>query len=250
MPMPKHYSASMIQLWQRCPACFYLRYEKKDKTFSDSGPLFFGRAMSAALDDMHNQLNPDPLDSARNRFILEFEKQCELGMSPRPGVDHGIWLLEEYARKGIFQGVPEFRFLAEIKQLSIPILGYMDLLIEDDSGAYGIAEFKTSGQKWDQERVDSELQGILYWCSFWKLFKKLPDPFNYVIMRTDERRVDIFQAHYTKEQCLATLDILERVFSEMLLAHGDEGIFPGLCPVHKEKRVSKVPKPLPPRLIL
>lgn len=250
MSFPKHFSTSMIELWIRCPACWALRYEKKDKSFNTSGSLFFGRCMSEALEAIHNQLNSDPLNAAKLKFIQAYERQCEIGMEPRPGLDHGLLLLDEYAEKGIFKGVPEFKFKVDIKGLDLPLLGYMDLLLEDETGPYGIAEFKTSSGKWDQERVDHELQGILYWCSFWSLFRKLPNPFNYVIMRTDVPRVDVFPAKYSRETCLDTLDLLRRIFSELEIAHSENGVFPGYCKVHKDKRISLLTKPKNPSILL
>lgn len=247
MTFPKWFSASMVQTWINCPMCWYLKGTiELDR--EGSGPLFFGRCMSAALEELHTNYD---IHRAKDTFAMNYEKLKENGNSPKPDLEHGLILLDEYEKKGVFRGAPEFKFKTEVKGLSLPVVGYMDILLEDKSGPYGIAEFKTSSQLWDQDRVNRELQGILYWCSFWNLFRKLPKPFNYVIMSTkDEPTVDIYEVEYTKEQCIETLGLLQKVFSELEFAHSEGGVFIGKCSIHKEKKTSLKIKPINPKIIL
>jgi len=53
-------------------------------------------------------------------------------------------------------------FILTLRELAIPIVGYIDLLEEDESGTIIITDFKTSGRSYSNDETDKNLQLTLY----------------------------------------------------------------------------------------
>jgi putative RecB family exonuclease len=53
-------------------------------------------------------------------------------------------------------------FILTIRELAIPLIGYIDLLEEDESGTLVITDIKTSGRSYSNDEVDKNLQLTIY----------------------------------------------------------------------------------------
>ena len=53
-------------------------------------------------------------------------------------------------------------FILSLRELVVPIIGYIDLLEEDESGTIIITDFKTSGRLYSADEVDKNLQLTIY----------------------------------------------------------------------------------------
>ena len=53
-------------------------------------------------------------------------------------------------------------FILTLRELAIPLIGYIDLLEEDESGTIIITDFKTSGRSYSNDETDKNLQLTLY----------------------------------------------------------------------------------------
>jgi putative RecB family exonuclease len=53
-------------------------------------------------------------------------------------------------------------FILTLPDLYIPIIGYIDLLEEDESGTIIITDFKTSGRSYSNDETDKNLQLTIY----------------------------------------------------------------------------------------
>ena len=53
-------------------------------------------------------------------------------------------------------------FILTLRELAIPLIGYIDLLEEDESGTLIITDIKTSGRSYSNDEVDKNLQLTLY----------------------------------------------------------------------------------------
>jgi putative RecB family exonuclease len=53
-------------------------------------------------------------------------------------------------------------FILTLRELAIPLIGYIDLLEEDESGTVIITDFKTSGRSYSADEVDKNLQLTIY----------------------------------------------------------------------------------------
>ena len=53
-------------------------------------------------------------------------------------------------------------FILTLRELAVPLIGYIDLLEEDESGTIVITDFKTSGRSYSNDETDKSLQLTLY----------------------------------------------------------------------------------------
>lgn len=53
-------------------------------------------------------------------------------------------------------------FILSLRELAVPIIGYIDLLEEDESGTIVITDFKTSARSYGVEEVDKNFQLTIY----------------------------------------------------------------------------------------
>lgn len=53
-------------------------------------------------------------------------------------------------------------FILTLRELAIPLIGYIDLMEEDESGTLVITDIKTSGRSYSNDEVDKNLQLTLY----------------------------------------------------------------------------------------
>jgi putative RecB family exonuclease len=53
-------------------------------------------------------------------------------------------------------------FILSLRELSVPVIGYIDLLEEDESGTIIITDFKTSGRSYSNDETDKNLQLTIY----------------------------------------------------------------------------------------
>lgn len=53
-------------------------------------------------------------------------------------------------------------FIINLPDLSVPIIGYIDLLEEDESGNIIVTDWKTSGRAYSNDEVDKNLQLTIY----------------------------------------------------------------------------------------
>ncbi len=230
--LPRRLSSTNIQAWLKCPACWAERYIDKDKG-DLSGNLLLGRVFSDALKALHLGENWQTVYCQKYEELEQLAKD-KCGTLLSAPMDTGLKLLYEYVEGGIYQGVPEYKFTAHIKHLPVPVTGFFDLLERDsEQNPLGVIEFKSTAANWTQERVDTEIQGTLYWCAFWSLFRQLPHC-TYVVFDLPRAQVLRFETKRTKEECLELLDMMNRIYEEMVLAHSDDGSFEGKCSKHRE----------------
>lgn len=224
----------------KCPACWREKYIERvegDPTIN----MIFGRAMSEALQCLHN--GGDAVTCFARAWSRQAHVAEKLGAIVSAGVlptaDLGIMFLKQYQDGGIYSGTPEKQFEVRIKQLPLPVLGYFDLQEENGRGKpLGIVEFKTTTAKWDQQRVDTEFQGTVYWCAYWTLYRELPH-LTYVVMDLNDQTVKRFETRRTREQCLQFLETVNQVYRQMKLAHGPGGVFPGFCERHRIRTMTR-----------
>ena len=231
MGMPKNLSATQVGAWLRCPRCWLERYRENHEE-PPTGNLLFGRAFSEALECLHKgqdyqtawvQAYSKLERLATERFSTHLAASSETGLS----------LLNQYVSHGVFNGTPERRFEVKIKQLPVPVIGYFDLEEKDKKGnPIGVVEFKTTSATWTQERVDTELQGTIYYCAFWTMYRVLPH-ITYVVGDIRNGELKFFETTRSKAQCLELLETINTAWTQMKIAHGPGGTFPGFCDRHK-----------------
>lgn len=121
---------------------------------------------------------------------------------------------------------PEVKFRLEIPRVSVPLIGYIDLIRGDD-----IHEFKTGGGKWTQEKVDGEIQATAYWLGYEKLIGLSPRAVVYHVIATQPMVREPFRLETvrTAQQGAEFLDLARRVYGEMRAFQLRRGCRNGRC---------------------
>jgi CRISPR/Cas system-associated exonuclease Cas4 (RecB family) len=176
-----HLSASALKTFLSCPWKFRLRYVDGAKPEFQPSALILGKAVHAALAEHHlslmkeKRLAPDAVltcfDENLNReaeidLPIQF-KGCEALDSLR---QTGRGLVEVYleeAKTGKILAV-EQPFQTSLvdprtgEELEPKLVGYFDLIEEDENGDISVVEIKTAARKWSAGQVELDLQGSLY----------------------------------------------------------------------------------------
>jgi CRISPR/Cas system-associated exonuclease Cas4 (RecB family) len=176
-----HLSASALKTFLSCPWKFRLRYVDGAKPESQPSALILGKAVHAALAEHHlclmkeTRLAPDAVltcfdgNLSREAEIdlpIQF-KGCEDLDSLR---ETGRGLVEVYleeATTGKILAVeqPFQTGLADPRtgeELEPKLVGFFDMIEEDEDGNVSVVEIKTAARKWSAGQVELDLQGSLY----------------------------------------------------------------------------------------
>ena len=172
-----HLSASAINDYLDCGLLYKLSRIDKLKSDLQSDALEFGKTIHRVLADFYRVKmlgdTPDPDDM---EFVFEeYWKETAEGnpkIQYRPGKDfqtylvEGKKLLKEYSRIAVespFQVLAiEEPFRFDLEELPVPIVGILDLVVEDESGAIIITDWKTSSKAYANGQIDQNLQLTIY----------------------------------------------------------------------------------------
>ena len=187
---PPYLSASQINQFTFCPLAY--KYLYIDKVKKDEGSIYsaFGTAIHEALALNYEQKIKSRKDLPTQEVIqkfteaLEQEKERLKGQTGFPVRGSDPWgdmilMGENVLSAYMVEKAPaiqpkhvEMKFELELKKFPITILGYIDLITEDDV----IIDHKTTGKypkkNWNQAKVDDSLQFTLYAAAFRKMFGK------------------------------------------------------------------------------
>lgn len=171
---PPHLSVSSVELYARCPAQWKARYV--DKLPSAQSPeMAFGAVIGKALEALH---------SGHDAELVLAQTHAQSAVRPVRDVDYALRLLNLYRELGLCDvvGVPEQRFLLHLPdrtRVPVPILGYLDLELEDR-----VREIKTSRAKWTEMRAQAAHQTHVYGWAFQQRKHRRPVCVEYVIFNT------------------------------------------------------------------
>lgn len=186
--------------------------------------------MSGALEALHNGQDDSLVWVQEHaRFDGVLIDQGSSGLYP--GVDRGFALLSSYKEKGVFNGKPESEFSISVPRLPVRVIGYRDLATPE-----GFVEFKTSRAKWEQERIDEELQATVYWLGYREETGRDPRQATYVIMPTTGLpNVRLHQTVRTEHQIQEFYELANTCYEQMA-----SGVYVAnpKCPTHRVARAS------------
>lgn len=152
---PPYLSPSRLWAYDRCPQVYADRYILK----LDQAPSFereFGTAVHAGLEAHYRGVDYEMA------FLIAWrlaQKTLKLAGATVPSwlTSRGLELIEMVRNLGL-DGTPEQRISVIIQGVSVPIIGYADLITDG-----GIIDFKTSGWAWKEGRADKEFfQPVIY----------------------------------------------------------------------------------------
>ena len=176
-----HLSASALKTFLSCPFKFRLRYVDGAKPEFQPSALILGKAVHAALAEHHlclmkeTRLAPDTVLTCFDENLSR-EAELDLPIHFKRGDDldslreTGRGLVEVYleeAKTGKILAV-EQPFQTSLvdprtgEELEPKLVGFFDLIEEDEDGNVSVVEIKTAARKWSAGQVELDLQGSLY----------------------------------------------------------------------------------------
>ena len=103
----------------------------------------------------------------------------------------------------------ELEFKMTIPQCEVPIIGYIDAILEDGTPV----DFKTAARKWSQDKADSDLQATFYIAGMHKLglvsIEDFPIKFEYhIFTKTKNPDVQVLETWRTAEDVLGLFGLV------------------------------------------
>lgn len=178
--LPKtHLSVSQVHLYQSCPRAYYWRYVK-DLILPPRARIVEGQAVHKSLEAVHRQHmssgQPTTLDvlldahtDAWARLKTDIEEWDDDNEDKILKRAHSF--LTQYHMKHMYKLKPagvEKRFWMTVGQQQIPLLGYIDLIAEEetesapDPANREVVDYKVVGRAKSQVDVDTDLQLTTY----------------------------------------------------------------------------------------
>ncbi len=202
----------------KCPQQWRLKYiDEIDQEKSDA--LVFGSAIHKAISlglsanempDLHWSEALEQVQETPQHYFLPLEMH-----------DMGVPMLE--AARGEFEhllGVKrqniDKKVKLELTGIDVPIIGYVDLIVEDDFYFIPI-DFKTSKRKWSQAQADKSLQPTFYLAALNQSgMIKLPATFKYIILtKTKMPQVQVIETKRTAQDVFRLFDLITSVWDAM-----------------------------------
>jgi hypothetical protein len=169
-----HLSYSRVSLFSSCGLQYYFKYIC-GLVEPISAALVFGGAVANALENGYKEIiggsNENNVTKAiRNSFLSSFDlRKKDVNWhaekdTPDELRNKGKGLLDKYYTEYMVDQTPiscEERVELFDKELGVPIIGYIDLVIEGESGPQ-LVDHKTSGKKFSDNKVKYSQQLMLY----------------------------------------------------------------------------------------
>lgn len=220
----EYFSNSQLQTYLRCPREYYNVYILKRQSPSNLA-MTFGKAIHKSLEIFYKTGDQK---LAEDDFIDNFIKTSQ-DIQLKPGENLGregmlgVKMLHEYFkpenRPFIQPKEIEYEFKVLLKhpltkkELPVPIKGIMDIITTDNF----ILDHKTAGNIWTEERIDSDMQKVIYWMAFMTLFGKEPSGFifNFLIKRVKQPKFDFQATDVSTGQMIGVLNLIQKSISEI-----------------------------------
>ena len=182
---PSHISASGLEKFLFCPLAYRLFYIDKIPRPEWNVYTAFGSSIHKALEVNYKQKITSRKDLPLKEVVAAFNTQMdkelkEIAQQPSDALEvirlQGEEMLYQYMKDiapAIQPAMVEHKFEIDLKSIWVTILGYIDLVTEEDL----IIDHKTAGattrQKWTQCYVDWLVQLTMYSLVFRKMFNRV-----------------------------------------------------------------------------
>lgn len=239
-----HYSYSAISTYLQCSLKYFFRYVEKIESELTSKNLVFGSAIHSCLNmiaskRMANQAVPS--EAIKEFYEREFDNQLCCGKnidfkSPEEASElksKGLEMIETYVNQWADKKIigHDQAFALEIPELSKPIIGAYDLVIEE-KGNTTIVDWKTAARKWPEDKADKDGQATLY-CHAFKNTTGKTAKFRFdVITKTKIPSVQIMQTSRTDadiNRLISVFQSVERGINAGVFYPNDTSFFCSAC---------------------
>jgi len=182
MALPDHLSVSQIRKHLGCPLAYRFAYVDHIETGTRASALVFGKAVHVAAELLHRHLMDggaqedkvyhDALRESLAAQFKEFDVRVKEGESLQTLTDEGARLFDLYLQRRTCDGdrivAAEKRIECDLvnirthEALSVPFVGYLDLVERDSDGRSVVADVKTTRKSHNQSTVDADVQLSAY----------------------------------------------------------------------------------------
>jgi CRISPR/Cas system-associated exonuclease Cas4 (RecB family) len=220
---PGHISVSAVNDYILCPLRWWGSRIAKWERPPALAPMA-GTALHRAIEAYHGYEDADPETELVNRWkelkpVIAADRalgkpiKVDLGRS----LDALALYVDKYPRNPMDSS--EWPFRQAVPGLSVPLIGFLDLLTEDKT----IRDIKTAGsmKTWTQAKADGELQATAYIWVINELIGELR-PFEYVILHTGPDApvsLTVIETTRTLDDLKAFEALLVRVHDRMQLGN-------------------------------
>jgi len=171
-------SVSQVTTYLACPLQYFFRYVEKREPERTSDALVFGNAVhDAVLLSVQRTQNGQAM--TREQVELAFADFWSARVSTTPDIEYGRNSFDELLHKGLrmvgcyVDQAPKAKVIAieeEIRptiphpdgDVDVPLLGYIDLLVDDGGDLPIVVELKTAGARFNDQRLRTDLQATAY----------------------------------------------------------------------------------------
>jgi len=224
MKKPNAYlSASQINTFLYCPLSYKYGYLDGGIKEPPNIYMIYGTVMHGVLEynysqKMHSKKDC-PVEDLIKLFIERFNMSAKGINFQNDTMRRSLQLSAEatlnYYMKNIAPGIQpkfvEYEFKIPLKNFPITIMGYIDLITEDDF----IHDYKTVGKDWKRKysssNISSDIQTTLYAAAFRKAFKHQEKGVVFDIMPRSEGKVYELLTERTEEQILEVLQMATNI---------------------------------------
>lgn len=218
--MIKHLSYSSISNYLQCQRHWKHRYiDQLESEKSDA--LLFGSAWHKMINLVSGN------DSFRGfetweKALIETLEDSNLGTNDlsQDFLKLGVKMSTSIPIVNHIQGLniiqSELKFEMTIPQCEVPIIGYIDAILANGT----VVDFKTSKTRWNQDKVDNDLQATFYVAGLHSLglikADDFPVPFEYhIFLKQKKPDVQVLRTHRTAADCMALFNIIGDVWESM-----------------------------------
>ena len=225
----EHLSYSSISSYLLCGHSWKLRYIDKAPAPTATA-LVFGSAVHGAIEA---HMRGEALETAWPRTWraqLERNPSVDWAADTPDGMEaDGLRILTApKVRKGLAEiaanfdpehGVMEKRIELAVPGVSVPIIGYIDIITKD--GVPG--DFKTAARMWSDGKAEDDLQSLFYLAALNQEGVKVPDLTfrHYVISKTQNPELKVFEVQHKLSEIMWLFDVVKRAWQGI-----DAGIYP------------------------
>jgi putative RecB family exonuclease len=172
-----HLSASAINTYIDCGLSY--KFGKIDRLVPEFTPaaMVFGTVIHLVLESFYLMKKGDQTLTAKQVHEL-FENYWEYNAKDRDDIQYeqdknyhsyltmGRELLTVWHDKlpeDDFKVIAtEVEFALDIPEVPVPVIGYMDLIEEDEAGTIIITDFKSTGRSYSHDEIDKNIQLLIY----------------------------------------------------------------------------------------
>lgn len=236
----RHLSYSSISAYLSCPRLWKFRYIEKLPT-AGSPNLFFGSVWHNAIEE-YISVNATGRDALVDMYKSHWERQLERegdkmiwsDQEKQDTFDQGfMWITNEIDAGG-HNDMASFLDTIKPKQrknagedekplyveervnlmvpgVPIPIIGYIDVITEDEIPT----DFKTSSKSWNAKRAEDEMQPLFYLAALSQAGVRVPGrKFRHVVfVKTKTPKVQVLTTQHNMAKLLWLYRIIEDVWS-------------------------------------